>query len=70
MGKRLTAISMITVPPTVGVISQRNSDSRAEKKNCTTDDATTSVASSGSPPAITAATVTPMNAPDVPMYSG
>ena len=67
MGNRLTAISMITVPPTVGVISRRKNDSRAENRNCTSDETTTRVASSDSPPAATAAADTPMNAPDVPM---
>ena len=41
MGNRLTAISMITVPPTVGVISRRKNDSRAENRNCTSDETTT-----------------------------
>ena len=67
MGNRLTAISMITVPPTVGVISRRKNDSRAENRNCTSDDTTTRIASSDRPPAATAAADTPMNAPDVPM---
>ena len=67
MGNRLTAISMIMVPPTVGVISRRKNDSRAENRNCTSDETTTRVASSDSPPAATAAADTPMNAPDVPM---
>ena len=67
MGNTLTASSMITVPPTVGVIRRRNSDSRAENRNCTSDEMITSVASSGRPPAATAAIETPMNAPDVPM---
>ena len=67
MGNTLTASSMITVPPTVGVISRRKNDSRAEKKNCTSDEATTRVPSSDRPPAATAAAETPMKAPDVPM---
>ena len=60
--RRLTAIGMITVPPTVGVISRQKNDNRAENRNCTIDETTTRVASSDSPPADT-----PMNAPDVPM---
>ena len=67
MGNTLTASSMITVPPTVGVISRRKNESRAEKKNCTSDEAATRVASSDRPPAATAAAETPMKAPDVPM---
>ena len=48
-------------------ISRRKNDKRAEKRNCTSDEASTRVPSSGSPPATMAAAETPMNAPDVPM---
>ena len=40
----------LTVPPTVGVISRRKNDSRAEKTNCTSDETTTRLASSDRPP--------------------
>ena len=58
---------MITVPPTVGVISLRKSDRRAENRSCTSAATVTRVASRGRPPATTAAAETLMKAPEVPM---
>ncbi len=67
MGNTLTASSMTTVPPTVGVISRRKNDSRAENRNWMSDEATTRVPTRDSPPTATATVDTPMNAPDVPI---
>ena len=41
MGKTFTASSMMTVPPTVGVMRRRNRDSRAANRNCTRAEAAT-----------------------------
>ena len=66
-GMTVTAISMSTVPATVGVRSRRNSDSFDDSRNWNSDDATTSVAMSAGPPSTSAATHTAMNAPEVPI---
>ena len=67
MGITVTAISMITVPATVGVITRRSSDRREEIRNWKSDDATISVASNAGPPSWSAATDTAMKTPEVPM---
>ena len=67
MGMTVTAISMITVPATVGVITRRRSDRRDEIRNWNREEATISVASSAGPPRSSAATDTAMKTPDVPM---
>ena len=58
MGITVTAISMMTVPATVGVRIRRNSE-----------EARTSVASIPGPPLASAAMQTAMKAPEVPMMS-
>ena len=67
MGNTVTASSRMTMPPTVGVIRRRNSESRAANRNCTSAELATRVASRGSPPTVAAAVQTAMNAPEVPM---
>ena len=68
-GITLTAISMITVPATVGVRIRRRIASRPARRNWKRDDTMISVASSPGPPCWSAATDTAMNAPDVPIMS-
>ena len=63
----VTAISMMTVPATVGVMTRRSSDSRDEIRNWKSDDATIKVASSAGPPRSSAATDTAMKTPEVPI---
>ena len=67
MGMTVTAISMITVPQTVGVKSRRSSASRTERANCTRAEAATSDASIPGPPSARAVTQTAMKAPEVPI---
>ena len=67
MGMTVTAISMITVPQTVGVKMRRSRASRAERANCTRAEAATSDASIPGPPSARAVTQTAMNAPEVPI---
>ena len=50
MGMTVTAISMITVPQTVGVKMRRSRASRADRANCTRAEAATSEASIPGPP--------------------
>ncbi len=69
IGITVTAISMITVPATVGVSTRRSRESRAASVNWNNDEITTRVASSAGPPWARAATLTPMNAPEVPIRS-
>ena len=61
-GSTVTGTSMSTVPDTVGVITRRNSDSRAANSSCTIADATMSVASRAGPPSTSASTLTAMTA--------
>ena len=49
-GMTLTAISMITVPATVGVRTRRSSESRPARRNWNSDETITSDASSAGPP--------------------
>ena len=63
----VTAISMITVPATVGVMRRLSSDSREASRNWKSAEAATSVASMPGPPCASAATDTAMKAPDVPI---
>ena len=67
IGITVTAISMITVPATVGVMKRRSSDRRDEIRNWKRDEATMRVASSAGPPRSSAATDTAMKTPDVPI---
>ena len=67
IGITVTAISMMTVPATVGVMTRLSSDSRDAIRNWKSDDATMSVASSAGPLRSSAATDTAMKTPDVPM---
>ena len=67
MGMTVTAISMITVPQTVGVKMRRRRARRAERANCTRAEAATSDASMPGPPSARAVTHTAMNAPEVPI---
>ena len=70
MGMTVTAISMMTVPATVGVITRRTQDSRADSTNWKSADTKTSVASMPGPPSASAVTDTAMNAPEVPISNG
>ena len=65
----MAAISIITVPVTVGVKMRRSSDSLAASMNWNSDEMTTRLASVAGPPSFKAATQTAMKAPDVPMIS-
>ena len=67
MGITVAAMSIITVPATIGVKMRRRSDRRAARANWKSDDATMRAAISVGPPSTSAATQTPMNAPDVPI---
>ena len=67
MGITVTAISMITVPATVGVRIRRSSDRRFESANWNSEEMTTSVASIAGPPSASAVTQMAMKAPDVPI---
>ena len=67
MGMTVTAISMITVPATVGVMKRRSSERREEIRNWKSDEATIRVASSAGPPSCSAATETAMKTPEVPI---
>ena len=69
IGMTVTAISMITVPATVGVNTRRSNESRAASANWNSDEITTSVASSAGPPWASAVTQTAMKAPEVPISS-
>ena len=69
-GITVTAISMMTTPATVGVMSFRNQASRAASANWNMAAINTSVASMAGPPSAIAATQTAMNAADVPMSNG
>ena len=69
IGITVTAISMITVPATVGVSTLRSRDSRAARANWNNEEITTRVASIAGPPLARAATHTAMNAPEVPISS-
>ncbi|MCE2461720.1 MAG: hypothetical protein J4F38_13210 [Pseudomonadales bacterium] len=69
IGMTVTAMSMITVPATVGVSTRRKRESRAENANWNNAEMTTRVASSAGPPSTNAVTQMAMNAPDVPMAS-
>ena len=68
-GITVTAISISTVPATVGVRSRLKRESFAASRYWNSDDATTSVASSPGPPFTSAATHTAMKAPEVPISS-
>ena len=67
MGMTVTAMSMMTVPATVGVMKRRSSERRQEMRNWKADDATIRVASNAGPPNCRAATDTAMNTPEVPI---
>ena len=67
MGMTVTAISMMTVPPTMGVITRLSQERRQARKNWHSDETTTSVASKAAPPSTRAVTHTAMNAPEVPI---
>ena len=69
IGITVTAISMMTVPATVGVRIRRRRESRAESANWKNEEMTTRVASMAGPPSAIAATQTAMNAPEVPIMS-
>ena len=66
-GMTVTAISMITVPATVGVMRRRSSDRRDARRNWKSAEVATSVASMPGPPSASAVTDTAMKAPDVPI---
>ena len=68
-GVTVAAMSMMTTPATVGVKMRLSSDSLAASMNWNSDEMTTRVASLAGPPICKAATLTAMNAPDVPMMS-
>ena len=69
IGIRVTGISMITVPHTVGVRIRRSSASRVASANWNSAETATSVASSPGPPFSIAVTQTAMKAADVPISS-
>ena len=69
IGMRVTGISMITVPHTVGVRTRRSSDNLADRPNWNRAERVTRVASSPGPPSTRAVTQTAMNAAEVPMSS-
>ena len=69
-GITVTAMSMMTVPATVGVMILRTHASRAAKPNWNSAEMSTSVASMAGPPSASAVTLTAMNAPEVPMTIG
>ena len=70
IGITVTAISMITVPATVGVMMRRSSASRSESANWNSAEIATRVASNPGPPSTSDVTQTAMKAPEVPMRSG
>ena len=67
IGITVTAMSMITVPATVGVMMRLSSERRDEIRNWKSDEATMRVASSAGPPRSSAATDTAMKTPEVPI---
>ena len=67
MGMTVTAISMMTVPPTMGVTTRRNQESRQASKNWNSEEMMTRVARRAAPPSTRAVTHTAMKAPEVPM---
>ncbi len=60
-------MSMIAVPPMVGVMILRSRPRLAARGNCISDEATISVHIIAMPPSRIAVTQTEMKAPDVPM---
>ena len=69
IGMTVAAINIITVPETTGVNMRRSSESRAARRNWSSDDTTMRLAIVDGPPFNRAATQTAMKAPDVPMMS-
>ena len=69
IGITVTAMSMMTVPATVGVSIRRRRERRAESANWKSEETTTRVASMAGPPCAIAVTQTAMNAPEVPIMS-
>ena len=67
MGMIVAAISMTTVPVTVGVKTRRTQDSRCDRTSWKSEETRTSAASNGGPPAVRAAMQTAINAPEVPI---
>ena len=70
MGMTVTAISMTTVPATVGVITCRSHSKRDAKRNCVSADRITNVANIAGPPSAMAVTHTAINAAEVPITTG
>ena len=66
-GMTVTGVSMMTVPVTVGVRIRRNSASRAENANWNRARIRTRMASNAGPPSASAAMLTAMAAPEVPV---
>ena len=66
-GITVTGVSMMTVPVTVGVRMRRNRERRAENANWHSARMKTRVASNDGPPALSAAMLTAMAAPAVPI---
>ncbi len=66
-GITLTPISMIAVPPTVGVIIVRSAERRKASGNWISALAMINAIKRGSPPRVNAVIATAMKAPDVPM---
>ena len=67
MGITVAAISMMTIPATVGVITRRSQVSRKASPNWNREETRTRTASSAGPPSRSAATEIAMKAPEVPM---
>ena len=66
-GMTVTGVSIMTVPVTVGVRIRLNSESRTEKANWKIARLTTRMASMAGPPAASAAMLTAIATPGVPM---
>ena len=66
-GMTVTGVSIMTVPVTVGVRIRLNSESRTEKTNWKIARPTTRIASRAGPPAASAAMLTAIATPEVPV---
>ena len=67
MGMIVTATSMMTVPPTNGVTTRRNSTRREPNRNWNRDETTIKVANRAGPPSVKAVIDTATKVPEVPI---
>ena len=67
MGITVTEMSAMSVPDTTGVMIRRSRTRRAATPSWKSPEAITSTASSAGPPAASASTATPIEAPEAPM---